>query len=257
VNIKRIWAIATNTFREVFRDRILYLAGLFAILLVLAVVLLSEVSAGAENKITLDLGLAAIELFGLIVAVFVGTGLVSKEIEKRTALVLIAKPMSRTEFIAGKHVGLSAALTLLVTLMTAIYLIVMSLKQFQYPLDSLLMATVYIVLELSLVTAAAILFSVFTSSLVATTLTFAIYLMGHFSQNLVTLSRTIQNPAVQQMVKGIYLVFPDLSRLNLKNEAVYGSLPNTTTLLANAGYGLLYIVLLLAVAIFIFSYREF
>jgi ABC-type transport system involved in multi-copper enzyme maturation permease subunit len=96
VNIKRIWAIATNTFREVFRDRILYLAGLFAILLVLAVVLLSEVSAGAENKITLDLGLAAIELFGLIVAVFVGTGLVSKEIEKRTALVLIAKPMSRT-----------------------------------------------------------------------------------------------------------------------------------------------------------------
>jgi hypothetical protein len=59
------------------------------------------------------------------------------------------------------------------------------------------------------------------------------------------------------MVKGIYLVFPDLSRLNLKNEAVYGSLPNTTTLLANAGYGLLYIVLLLAVAIFIFSYREF
>jgi ABC-type transport system involved in multi-copper enzyme maturation permease subunit len=235
----------------------LYLAGVFAILLMLAVVLLGEVSAGAENKISLDVGMAAIAIFGMIVAVFVGSALINKELEKKTALVLIAKPMSRAEFIVGKHLGLSAVLTVMVALMTVIFFAVMSFKQFQYPAGSLLVAVGFIALELSLIAAAAISFGVFTSSLIATLLTLAVYFMGHFSQNLVTLSKSIQNPAVQNIIQGIYLVFPDLSRLDLKNQAVYGILPDTAVLLANAAYGVLYIILLLSVSTWIFSTREF
>lgn len=257
MNIQRIQVISTNVFREVFRDRVLYLAALFGGVLLLAVVLLSEVSAGTENKITLDVGMAAIVLFGLVVTVFLSTALVNKEIEKRTALVLMAKPMSRTEFIVGKHLGLVAVVGILVGLMTAILFAVLSWKQFDYPTSSLAVAAVYILLELSLLTAAGILFGVLTNSLIATLLTFAVYFMGHFSPNLVVLSKSMQNPTVKHLIQALYLVFPDLSRLDLKNEAVYGLLPPPHVLLANAGYGLVYTILLLSIAVWIFSFREF
>lgn len=257
MNIFRVWVIASNVLREVLRDRVLYLGLLFAVVILGATLLLPEVSAGSEGKILLDLGIALIGLFGLVVAVFVGTGLLNKEIEKRTVLVLIAKPMSRTEFIVGKHLGLSTVLAILVALMTAVFFIVMSWKQIDYPLGSLVVAAVYLLLELSLITAVAILFGVFTSSLIATLLTLAVYFMGHFSQNLVTLSNTVDTPSIQRLMQGLYLIFPDLARLDLKNTAVYGSLPSASTLLLNAGYGLTYIVLLLTLATLMFSRRQF
>jgi Cu-processing system permease protein len=141
--------------------------------------------------------------------------------------------------------------------MTLIFFALMSLRQFQYPVGSLLISMGFLILELSLIAAVALLFGVFTSSLVATMLSFAVYLMGHFSQNLVVLSKTIKNPAVQNMVQGLYLVFPDLSRLDLKNDAVYGILPNPMTLAGNTLYGLLYIVLLISLSSWLFSRREF
>lgn len=259
MNPGRVLVIAQNVFREVIRDRVLYLIGVFAVLMVAAGALLPALAASTENKIILDVGLAAIALLSLIIAVFVGTGLVNKEIEKRTVFVLIAKPLSSVEFIIGKHLGLSAVLAVLVLAMTLIYLGVLSLNQVPYPLTSLLIAAVYQFLELSLITAVAILFGVFTSSLLATLLTFAVYLMGHLSPDLVELSRVAENPGVQRIIEGLYLVLPDLSRLDLKNQAVYGMalLPSTGELLINAAYGLLYTVVLLAIAIAVFSRREF
>jgi len=241
----------------VIRDRVLYLAGLFAVLMVTAILLLPEISAGAEDKIILDIGLAAIDLLGLIVAVFVGTGLVNREIERRTALALLVKPITRVEFIVGKHLGLSAILAVLVGLTTAFYLVVLKLNQVQYSGETIVIAGFYTMLELALITAVAVLFGVFTSSLIATLLTFATYLMGHLSQDLVSLSQLMESPNIQRLVQGIYLVLPDLSRLDLKNDAVYGSLPSTPILLTHAGYGLLYTALLLTVATWVFSRREF
>jgi Cu-processing system permease protein len=257
MHIARVSVIASNVFREVLRERILYVVVIFAGLLLLGVTLLTEVAGGTENKITLDLGMAAIGLFGMVVSVFVGTGLINKEIEKRTVLMLIAKPISRIELIVGKHLGLSAVLAGMVGVMTIIFFALMSVRQFQYPVGSLLVSASFIALELSLIAAVALFFGVFTSSLVATMLSFAVYFMGHFSQNLVVLSKTIKNPAIQNLVQGLYLVFPDLSRLDLKNDAVYGILPNVPTLLGNAVYGVLYIILLISLSSWMFSRREF
>jgi Cu-processing system permease protein len=257
MNIVRVWAIGTNVFREVFRERVLYVAALFGVALVIAVLLLNEVSGGAEGKISLDVGLAGISLLGLTVAAFMGAGLINKEIEKKTALVLIAKPMSRSEFIVGKHLGLTSILGVLVILMNLMLFGVMTWRGIPFSWTSLSVSGLYLILELSLMTAVALLFGVFTSSLIATVLTFAVYLMGHFSQNLVALSQTIKTESVKSIVKGIYLIFPDLSRLDLKNQAVYGLLPDSGTMALNAGYGVLYIILLLAIASLIFSRREF
>lgn len=259
MSLGRILVIATHLFREVIRDRVLYLVGLFAILFVAAAALLPQVAASTEAKITLDLGLAGIGSFGLIVVIFVGTGLVNKEIEKRTVLVLMAKPVSRSEFIIGKHLGLSAVLAALLGSMTVTYVVVLLLNGISFPFWSILIAVFYLFVELSLLTAVAILFGVFTSSLLATFLTLAIYLMGHLSPDIVKLGQISKNPSIESLTRGIYLVLPDLSRLDLKNEAVYGIqlLPHPGVLLINLIYGLVYIVLLLAIAILVFSRRQF
>lgn len=259
MNPTRVFTIGSNVFREVVRDRILYIIALYALLLGGAVMLIPQIAGGAEDKIILDFGLAAMSVLGLIVAVFVGTGLVNKEIEKRTVLVLIAKPISYSEFIAGKHLGLAAVLGVLLVAMTAIFLVLLQLNHLPYPLESILLAVVYLFLQLCLITAIALVLGVFTSTVLATLLCFGVYLMGNLSQDLLEFGRLSKNPAIEQLVRNLYLVLPDLSRLDLKNQAVYGfsALPDAMTLVTNATYGVIYTVLMLAIAIIIFSRREF
>lgn len=257
MDIQRIWAIASNGFREVIRDRILYLIGLFALFLALAFRIIPDVAAGTDGKILLDLGIGGIGVLSVIIAVFVGTGLINKEIEKRTVLVLIPKPISSAEFIVGKHLGLSGVLLVLVTAMTLIYFGMLLWAQISFPVGSLIVSILYLFLELVLIVAIAILFGVFTSSLLASLLAFGVYLMGHLSQDLLELGKISESETLASFTKGLYLVLPDLSRLNLRNEAVYGLLPEPTVLLSHAVYAVLYTVLVLAIATWVFSQRQF
>ncbi|PHJ56331.1 multi-copper enzyme maturation ABC transporter permease [Nostoc linckia z18] len=255
----KIFVLAKNVFQEVIRDRILYIIGFYALILAVAFRALPEFAAATEDKIFLDFGMAAMNAIALIVTIFVGTGLVNKEIEKRTILVLIAKPVSRSEIIVGKYLGLSAVVAVMIATMTAIYLLFLQFGNITHPTVSILIAAIFLFLQLSLITAVAIAFGVFTASLVATILTFAVYLMGNITQDLVQLGRLSRNVGIERLTQGLFLVLPDLSRLDLKNQAVYGlqALPETTALIINAGYGLLYSAMLLAIAIFVFSRREF
>ncbi len=257
MNLRRILTVAINVFWEVIRDRILYLIMIFALLMGATVRLIPELAATTEKKIILDIGLAAISILGLIATVFVSTGLVNKEIEKKTVYLLIAKPISRAELIIGKHFGLSAVLAVLVAAMTVVYLAILSFSRIPYPLNSILVTSLFIWFELSLMAAIGILLGVFSSSLLATLLTFGVYLMGHSTRDLVALGKLTKNPGIEQLMMGLYLVLPDLERFNLKNDAVYGQVPYLAALITNAGYGLLYGVLLLSIAIAIFSRREF
>ncbi|MCC5656226.1 ABC transporter permease [Nostoc sp. XA010] len=259
MSINRIFVLAKNVFQEVVRDRILFIIGFYALIIAIAFRVLPEFAAMAEEKIFLDFGMAAMNAIGLIVTIFIGTGLVNKEIEKRTILVLIAKPVSRSEIIVGKYLGLSAVLAVLVATMTAIYLVFVQFGNISHSTTSILIAAIFLFLQLSLITAVAITFGVFTASLLATVLTFALYLIGNITPDLVQLGRLSRNPGMESLTQGLFLILPDLSRLDLKNDAVYGlqALPDTTALITNAGYGLLYSAMLLAIAIFIFSQREF
>jgi len=148
VNPRRMLVIAKNVFAEALRDRVLYLIGLFGLLLVGSKQILPEVAAATEDKMFLDVGLVAMTVLSLIVAVFVGTGLISKEIEKRTVYILVAKPISYSELILGKHLGLSAVLAVLVAAMMVLYLGICALSQTAYPsLAALAIAAVFLVLN--------------------------------------------------------------------------------------------------------------
>ncbi len=253
----RVGAIAANGFREVIRDRILYFIGFFVLLMVIALRLLPQVSAGPDEKILLDLSIGGIGLISAVVAIFVGTGLINKEIEKRTVLVLIPKPITRAELMIGKHLGLTAVLVVLVAVMTVIGFGLLSFDGIDYPVGAIAISLVYLMIELSLLVAVALLFGVFTSSILATLLSFGVYLAGNFSRDLLELGNLSENASVKALTNALYVILPDLSRLNLRNEAVYGLLPSTSELLSNALYGITYTILLLAIATLIFSRRQF
>jgi ABC-type transport system involved in multi-copper enzyme maturation permease subunit len=257
MNLIRVFTIANNGFQEVIRDRILYFIGFFCLLLILAQRIIPEIAAGTHEKILLDFGIGAIAILSVIVAIFVGTALINKEIEKRTLLMLIPKPISRAELILGKHLGLTAVLSVTVIMMMGIYLAMLSLSHITYPVGALAIAAVYLLLELALIVAVAILFGVFTSSILATLLSFGVYLMGHFSEDLVELGKLSKNASIESLTTSLYLVLPNLSRLDLKNEAVYGLLPNQVELLNHALYGILYTALLLIISMMIFAQKEF
>lgn len=259
MNAIRVWAVASNVFRETIRDRILYVIVFFALLLLLGARLLPDLSAGAEIKIILDLGLGVISLFGLVIAVFLGTSLLNKEIDKRTIFVLLAKPLGRAEFIVGKHLGLAAVLALLLGLMSLCFFGVVWAQR--VPMGDiagpLVLSVVFAYLELLLIIAAALFFGSFASSVMASIFTFSLYLVGHFTQDLLKLGLIARNPSVEQITRVLYMVLPDLERLNLRNGAVYGQIPAGAELILSAGYGLLYTGLLLGLAVAIFSRREF
>ena len=257
MNLIRVLTIAQNGFREVIRDRILYFIGFFSLLLILAQRIIPEIAAGTHEKILLDFGIGAIAILSVIVAIFVGTASINKEIEKRTLLMLIPKPISRAELLLGKHLGLTAVLGVTIAIMMAIYLAMLSFADITYPTMALAIAALYLLLELALIVAVAILFGVFTSSILATLLSFGVYLMGHFSEDLVELGKLSKNASIESLTTSLYLVLPNLSRLDLKNEAVYGLLPDTAELINHALYGILYTALLLIISMMIFAQKEF
>jgi len=257
MNLKRIVAIASNVFLEVVRDRILYIIGIFALFLMASVRLLPEIAAGLENKIILDFGMAMISFLSLLITVFVSANLVNKEIEKRTVYLLVSKPVSRSELIIGKHFGISAFIAVLVLVMTLLYFGILSFNKISYPFTSLSVAVLFLWLQLSLIAAVGILLGVFTSSLLASLLTFGVYVMGSLSRDLLALGKYSENPTIEQFMRGLYVILPDLARLDLKNEAIYGYLPAPPLLIMNATYAILYIILLLSLSIAVFWRREF
>jgi ABC-type transport system involved in multi-copper enzyme maturation permease subunit len=257
MNLGRVIAIASNVFRETVREQVLYLVLLFTLVLVGSITLLPHLAAGGEDKLTADFGLAAIELFGLIVAAFVGSNLINKEIEKRTVFILVAKPISRVEFILGKHLGISAVLAVLVAIMSAIFIGFATVRNISVPSHAVIVSGFFTFWQLMLLSAFAILFGTFTSSLLATMLTLATYVVGNFSRDLLALGEISKSESFQAFARAMYLVLPDLSRANLKNEAVYGILPSITDLLNNGVYTLSYALLVLAIAILVFANRQF
>jgi len=251
-----IIVIALNTFRENLRDKILYNLLLFAVLLVGASTVLADLSITEHYKIITDMGLAAINLVGVIIAIFVGIGLVSKEIERRTIYTIVARPISRAQFVVGKYLGLIITLLVNVAIMLAVYLL--TLWIYRAPVHwALLQAVQLIVVELMLVTAIALFFSTFSSATLSAIFTVGLYIIGHVTTDLRGLARKSHSEAVQAVANGVYYLCPNLEVLNMKGQAAVGmAIPVSYQALATA-YGLLYAGMLIAGACLIFRQRDF
>jgi ABC-type transport system involved in multi-copper enzyme maturation permease subunit len=252
-------AIARNAFREAVRDRVLYNLILFALVLIASAIFLGELSAGQEAKIIVDLGLSAMLLFGAFIAIFVGVGLVYKEIERRTLYTILSKPIGRGQFLLGKYLGLS--LTLLVNVAVMGIGVTLALVYVRRGWDPLALrlwpAVLLIYTELLIITAVALLFSSFSSPALSALLTFFVFIIGHFSADLKMLGGTAANLPARWMFSGLYYTLPNLSNYSVITATAHGVMPDMSASVAALAYALAYIVVLLAAASLIFRRRNF
>lgn len=257
--IGRIGAIALNAFREAVRDRVLYNLVLFVLLLVAAAIFIGELSAGQERKIIVDLGLSAMLLFGVFIAIFVGVGLVYKEIERRTIYAIFSKPVGRGEFIVGKYLGLGLTLLVNVVIMGAgVSLALIYVSRGFDPLAlKIWPAILLIYVELMVLTGVALLFSSFSSPALSALLTFFIFIIGHFSADLKSLATTMGSTGARWLFRSLYYLLPNLANLSYITPAAHGQLPPPAFVATTILYSLIYIVVILSAATLIFRRRNF
>ena len=252
-------AIARNVFREAVRDRVLYNLALFVLLLTAGAIFLGELSAGQETKIIIDLGLSAMLLFGVFIAIFVGVGLVYKEIERRTLYAILTKPIGRGQFLLGKYLGL--CLTLLVNVIVMGVGVSLALIYIRRGWDPLVVriwpAIMLIYFELMIITGVALLFSTFSSPALSALLTFFVFVIGHFSADLKSLSSTSNQVAARLVFRALYYLLPNLSTYSVITPAAHGLSPDMQSIILAVAYTIMYDVVLLAGATLIFSRRNF
>jgi ABC-type transport system involved in multi-copper enzyme maturation permease subunit len=253
--IARIISISLNTFRENLREKLLYNLLIFALLMIGSSILLSRLTLGDYHRLILDLGLASINIFGVLIAIFVGISLVSKEIDKKTIYTIISKPVPRYAFLLGKYLGLVITLLANTIVMMIGFLIV--LQVMDVPITALLFKSLAMIfLELMVITAVALLFSTFTSSTLSAIFTLAVYVIGHLSADLKTFGDKLETMG-RGVVNALYYVMPNLERFNLKGHVTnHVDLP-TTDLLLTLAYGLSYTGMLLLLSAMIFQRRDF
>jgi Cu-processing system permease protein len=266
--MKAILTIALNAFRETVRDKVLYNLVFFAIGLIGFSLFLGEWSVFVRDIVIKDFTLAVMSVAGLLMSVFVGIGLVQKEIQRKTVLTLLAKPIPRWHFILGKYLGLLMVL--------AINLAVMSLCLFGilYFIDSppsagLSLAIYLIYLEMAVIVAVALLFSSFSTPTMSGLFTLGVYLAGHLTGDILQHFQFVQKfgdrlpgspnipPLTEKVIRGIYYVVPNLENFNIRGRIVY-ELPIGEHYVAWMSlYGLVYIAIYLLIACLWFNKRDF
>lgn len=256
---RRVAAIARNTFREAVRDRVLYNLVLFVLILTGGAVFLGELSAAQEAKIIVDMGLSAALLFGVFIAIFVGVGLVYKEIERRTIYAIFSKPVGRGEFLLGKYLGLCLTLAVNVAVMGAgVSLALLYVGRGWDPLAlHIWPAVALIYVELMILVAVALLFSSFSSPALSALLTFFVFVIGHFSAELKGLSATVGSGGARLLFAALYYLLPNLSNYSYITAASHGQTPAAANFAGGVLYGLAYIVVLLAASALVFKRRNF
>jgi len=248
--------VAGNTFKETVRDKILYNLVFFAILLIGASLLLGTLTMGEQSRIINDLGLAAINLVAVIIAIFVGIGLVTKEIDRRTIYTILARPITRVQFILGKYLGLAFIIVVNIAIMFTMFLGTVWVSG-NVIYGSLFQAVELILVETLLVMAIAMFFSTFSSSTLSATMTIGVYVIGHLTSDLKAIAEKSHSQLTEAVLTALYYVCPNLELLNVKGQAASGVLVEMGYQLTATAYGVLYAGLLLTGACLIFQRRDF
>src|SRR5262245_42217576 len=255
----KIIPIALNTFRESARDRPLYNLARPAILLVVASLVVGRVAVGQEAKIIIDLGLSAMTVFGALIAILLGIGLVSKDIENGAIANVISKPVRRPESLLDKYVGLCLPRSLSSAGTAAAIAVALIYAQGGVAAAQLRLwpAAWLIFLELAIITAVALLFSCFSSPALSAMFALLIFLIGRWSPDLKLLAETSSSGVARAVSRTIYHLAPNLANFNYVNETARGETAPWRMVAGNTAYAVFYIAAMLAAAALIFNRRNF
>jgi Cu-processing system permease protein len=267
--MRAVGVIALNVFRESVRDKVLYNLVFFAILLMGASYLIGQLTAGQDVKIIKDLGLAATSMFGLFIAVFIGIGLVSKEVERRSIYSLLSKPIERYQLVVGKYLGLTLTLAVNLSIMAAaLYAVLAYMAWMAGPgaeaawdapaLDpAMLKAVALSFVELAIVTAIALFFSTFSTPMLSAAFTFGLFIAGRFSTDLRNFNDVVESSSAAWLARLLYWLLPNLAPFDVRTQVVHGLPVPAGYLALTTFYGLLYIGALLVASMAVFSRRDF
>jgi Cu-processing system permease protein len=251
----RIAFIASNTFREAVRDRVLYNLIAFALLLSGAAILVGQISISIEKLVVINLGLTAVSLFGVVIAIFIG--MVSKEIEKRTLYTVLSRPVRRWEFIVGKFLGLAGTLVVNAFFMAiGVFAALLYVAHtFQGSDAWVLVALYFIILQFLIICALALLFSSFSSPLLSAVFAFSLFVIGTFSEDLRGFTAMTKGIMRWLATAFVYLV-PNFSALNVVSSVAHEQPVSGQLVLYNTIYAFLYAGMALCGAVLIFQRRN-
>ena len=240
------------------RDRVLYSLVFFALLMMAAAVAVGQVSIGIEQTVIVSLGLSAISVIGVLISVFIGVALVSKEMDKRTLYALLAKPVRRWEFLLGKFGGLVLTLAVNTAAMAlGLLLVMLYVKHSLERSDAVVLVAVYfILLKLALIVALALLFSCFTTPLLAILFTVGLYIVGLYVQELRDLPVEVMSPAMAAFTKWLSHLLPNFENFNVMAMAAHGRAVPGALILQNTLYAVVYCTIVLTAAAVVFSRRN-
>lgn len=248
--------IALNTFRELKRNKILYMILFFGILLIIFSLALASLSLGQSNKIILDFGLSMIEIFGLISVIFIGSQLIFREIDGKTIYLILSKPISRYEFIIGKFIGFAMILAAIIFFQSVIFLVLVWYSKTAFS-SLVLVSIVFIYLKLLVLFAIILFFSTFISSILSIVLTILIYFIAHSISAIIDMAGHLNSFIVYNIGRFFYIIFPPFEALNLKSMILSNIPASPLYIGGNILYALLYIVVILGFTILIFNRKTF
>jgi ABC-type transport system involved in multi-copper enzyme maturation permease subunit len=260
----RILAIARNTFRENIRDKVLYNLILFALIMILSSLALGQLTLGNERKVLLDLGLSSISVIGMLISIFIGIGLVYKELEKRTVYALIAKPVHRYELILGKYLGLLFTLLVNLAIMTVgLEIALLCVGRISWGGHLRILPGVYLIfLSLAVVTALALLFSTFSTPALSALFTFFLWIAGHFGKDLQSLGEIAESAPAKWVCNILYYALPNFANFsvdsrNIIQDAGYYRPLDPGSFLGAALYCILYCAIVVSISVAVFMRRDF
>ncbi len=254
--MSQIIAIAYNTFREGIRNKILHSLVFFAFIMIVLSNALSELAMAASDKVVTDIGLSAISLFGVFIAIFVGINLVYKEIDRKTIYTIISKPLSRYQIVVGKYLGLVVMLFVQLLIMSAVFCLALLFTQGSID-PQIFVAIAMIFLELMVITALSICFSSYSSPFMSALFTISIFVIGHVTNDLLQFGEKSKLVTMKVVAQISYYLFPNLENFNFKTRVTHHLPYHVSEVFYAAGYGFLWIALLLILSVLLFQRRDF
>lgn len=253
--LRSILLLAGNTLRELVRSKLLYNLLLFAVLLIASSMFVARLTVGQWDRIILDMGLAAIELTGVLTSVLIGVGLITNEIDRRTVLPTLARPLARSSFLLGRYLGLLAVLTINVAVMLSVLTLVLHLAGYRLePVTA--QAALLIFVELALMAAISIFFASFSTNMLAIAYALSFFLIGHLLSDLKAFAAKSPSELTKLLIGIFYRLLPDLELLNLKAQSANGLAVAGEGVIWAALYGVAYTAVVLALSTVIFTKRD-
>ncbi len=254
--MKAVWIIAKNTYREIIRDRILYGLIVFSLIIVGASLALGQLSFSEQARISANFGMAAIHLCAIMLAIFVGSTLVYKEIEKQTILTLLVRPLNRMQFLLGKSIGLILIIASIIMGLAVVQIFIF--WGLGVPVTENFFITMFgILIEAFVLMGFALFLSTLTSPVLVVSFSLGLFLIGHWIENLNFLAQKSSSTMFVAFAKLSTYSLPNLERFNWRESVIYGTKISMEEILLTAAYGLGWWLLLLVITSAIFRKKDF